>query len=68
MTTQLNGTTIEAFWASISFMLAVAVVQPIYVTTSDVLGRRIPLFVGLALFSIGAVVFALASNMKMAIA
>lgn len=68
MTTQLNGTTIEAFWASISFMLAVAVVQPIYVTVSDVLGRRAPLFAGLTLFSIGAVVFALATSMKMAIA
>jgi MFS family permease len=68
MTIQLNGTTIEAFWASISFMLAVAVVQPIYVTISDVLGRRMPLFAGLALFSTGAIVFALARNMKTAIA
>lgn len=68
MTVQLNGTTIEAFWASISFMLAVAVVQPIYVTISDVLGRRIPLFAGLALFSIGAVIFALAQDMRTAIA
>ncbi|OAG12788.1 MFS general substrate transporter [Paraphaeosphaeria sporulosa] len=68
MTVQLNGTTIEAFWASIAFMLAVAVVQPIYVTVSDVLGRRIPLFAGLALFSTGAVVFALAQNMRTAIA
>ncbi|KAF1970326.1 MFS general substrate transporter [Bimuria novae-zelandiae CBS 107.79] len=68
MTTQLNGTTLEAFWASISFMLAVAVVQPIYVTVSDVLGRRIPLFVGMTLFSIGAVVFALARDMNTVIA
>ncbi|KAJ4301864.1 hypothetical protein N0V90_003960 [Kalmusia sp. IMI 367209] len=68
MTTQLNGTTLEAFWASISFMLAVAVVQPIYVTVSDVLGRRIPLFTGLTLFSIGAVVFAMAGNMNTVIA
>ncbi|KAF9740733.1 hypothetical protein PMIN02_007835 [Paraphaeosphaeria minitans] len=68
MTVQLNGTTMEAFWVSISFMLAVVVVQPIYVTFSDVLGRRIPLFAGLVLFSTGAVVFALAQNMKTAIA
>ncbi|KAJ4354489.1 uncharacterized protein N0V89_006226 [Didymosphaeria variabile] len=67
MTIELKGTTIEAFWASISFMLAVAVVQPIYVTTSDVLGRRIPLFAGLTLFSIGAVAFALARTMKIVI-
>ncbi|KAF2814496.1 putative efflux pump antibiotic resistance protein [Mytilinidion resinicola] len=68
MTTQLGGTTLEAFWASISFMLAVTVVQPIYVTTSDVLGRRIPLFVALGFFFVGAIVFAVAENMATVIA
>lgn len=68
MTTQLGGTTLEAFWASIAFMLAVTVIQPIYVTTSDVLGRRIPLFAGLAFFFVGAIVFAVADNMATVIA
>jgi MFS family permease len=68
MTAQLGGTTLQAFWASIAFMLAVSVVQPIYVTTSDVLGRRIPLFVALALFFVGAIVFAVADNMATVIA
>jgi MFS family permease len=68
MTTQLGGTTLEAFWASISFMLAVSVVQPIYVTVSDVLGRRIPLFAAFALFFVGAIVFAVADKMATVIA
>ncbi|KAF1843630.1 MFS general substrate transporter, partial [Cucurbitaria berberidis CBS 394.84] len=68
MTTQLGGTTLEAFWASIAFMLAVSVVQPIYVTTSDVLGRRIPLFIALGFFFVGAIVFAVAQNMATVIA
>lgn len=63
MTKELKGTTLEAFWASISFMLAVVVVQPIYVTVSDVLGRRVALFAGMVLFSLGAVIFALARGM-----
>ncbi|KAL6708030.1 hypothetical protein ACN47E_003464 [Coniothyrium glycines] len=68
ITTELDGTTLEAFWASISFMLAVSIVQPLYVTTSDALGRRIPLFVALGLFFLGAIVFAVADNMATVIA
>lgn len=63
MTTQLGGTTLEAFWASIVFMLAVSVVQPIYVTVSDILGRRISLFAAFALFFVGSIVFAVANDM-----
>jgi hypothetical protein len=68
ITTQLNGTTLEAFWASISFMLTVSVSQPLYVTTSDILGRRIPLFVAFFFFGVGAIAFAVAPNMATVIA
>ncbi|KAF2686933.1 MFS general substrate transporter [Lentithecium fluviatile CBS 122367] len=64
----LGGTTLEASWASIAFILAVSVIQPIYVTISDVLGRRIPQFAALALFFVGAIVFAVANDMATAIA
>src|ERR1700761_4362108 len=46
----LGGTTLESFWASTCFMLAVSVVQPLYMSTSDVLGRKIPLYAAFFLF------------------
>jgi hypothetical protein len=60
----LGGTTLEAFWASVCFMLAVAVVQPVYTSVSDVFGRMIPLYIAFFLFSAGSIIFALAPNMS----
>ncbi|CAI6083860.1 unnamed protein product [Clonostachys chloroleuca] len=68
ITSQLNGTTFESFWAGIAFMLGVAVTQPIYVSLSDTLGRKPPLHVSMALFAVGAIVFAVAKNMATLIA
>ena len=68
MAARLKGTTLEAFWAQLGYQLPVAVVQPIYVTVSDIFGRRVSLFASLILFSIGAVVFAVAKNMGAVIA
>ncbi|KAI3011178.1 hypothetical protein CBS147346_1379 [Aspergillus niger] len=59
----LGGTTLESFWASTCFMLAVSVVQPLYLSSSDVLGRKIPLHTAYFLFVVGSLVFALAPNM-----
>lgn len=53
----------ESFWASISYLLAVAVTQPLYATLSDVLGRKPCLYASYAFFTIGSIVFALAHNM-----
>ncbi|KAJ5201678.1 uncharacterized protein N7498_006341 [Penicillium cinerascens] len=64
ITHDLGGTTLESFWASICFMLAVSVVQPLYMSTSDVLGRKIPLYTAFFLFAIGSVIFGLAPNMS----
>ncbi|KAF3025656.1 hypothetical protein E8E14_013566 [Neopestalotiopsis sp. 37M] len=63
ITSHLEGTTLECFWASISFILGVAITQPIYVSVSDVLGRKQPLYASMILFMIGAVVFATADSM-----
>ncbi|KAI0475940.1 MFS general substrate transporter [Xylariaceae sp. FL0804] len=60
---QLDSTTLESFWANISFMLGVAVTQPVYVSASDVLGRRPPLYASMLLFAAGAVAFATARTM-----
>lgn len=39
------------------------VTQPLYTTTSDIFGRKPPLYVGFFLFTAGSLVFALAQNM-----
>ncbi|KAI0165409.1 MFS general substrate transporter [Hypoxylon sp. FL1284] len=60
---ELHGTTLEAFWASISFVLAVVIVQPIYTSVSNVTGRIIPLYASFLLFILGSIVFASARDM-----
>ncbi|KAF1998112.1 MFS general substrate transporter [Amniculicola lignicola CBS 123094] len=61
---ELNGTTLEAFWASLSFLLAVAVFQPIYTTVSDVFGRTGPLYSTFVWFVAGSIILATANNMS----
>lgn len=67
ITEEVNGTTLEAFWANIAFLLLVTIVQPIYTTLSDVLGRKIPLYVAFFLFFVGSIVFALAPSLPVII-
>lgn len=68
ITSDLQGTTLESFWASVAFILGVAITQPIYVNVSDVLGRKQPLYASMVLFAVGSVVFATARNMSVLIA
>lgn len=65
---QLGGTTLESFWASIAYMLGVAVTQPLFASVSDVLGRKGPLYFSILLFAAGSIVFALAQDMTTIIA
>lgn len=58
----------ESFWASISFTLGVAITQPIYVSVSDVLGRKQPLYASIIFFTVGSIVFATAKRMDTLIA
>ncbi|RDW86611.1 MFS-type transporter sphD [Aspergillus mulundensis] len=67
ITADLAGTTLTAFWANISFTIAVVVIQPIYTSFSDIFGRKIPLYVAFALFAIGSIVFAVAHSMAVLI-
>ncbi|KAH8899581.1 MFS general substrate transporter [Thozetella sp. PMI_491] len=60
----LHATTLESFWASILFMLGVAVTQPIYASISDIIGRKLPLYGSMILFAIGSILFAVAKNMS----
>jgi hypothetical protein len=63
ITNELTGTTIQAFWASISFTLAVVIIQPIYTNVSNVMGRKICLYTAFVLFGIGSIVFAVSHSM-----
>lgn len=48
-------------------MLATVVAQPIYTSVSDVLGRKIALYTGFFLFTVGAIVFATSRSMSVLI-
>lgn len=63
-----NGTTLESFWASTSYILLVVVTQPLYTTFSEIFGRKRPLLVAYVFFFAGSLVFALANNMTAVIA
>ncbi|KAI4118676.1 MAG: hypothetical protein LQ345_001331 [Seirophora villosa] len=63
ITSDLHGTTLEAFWTNLSFICALVVTQPIYTNVSDVLGRKIPLNMAFFLFFVGSIVFAVANTM-----
>lgn len=55
--------TLTAFWANISFTVAVVVIQPIYTSFSHIFGRKIPLYAGFTVFGIGSIVFTVAHSM-----
>ncbi|PVH93499.1 MFS general substrate transporter [Periconia macrospinosa] len=67
ITQDLKGTTLEAFWASLSFLLAVAVFQPIYTSLSETFGRMGPLYSTFVWFVLGSIVFAVARSMPVLI-
>ncbi|ROW03613.1 hypothetical protein VPNG_07162 [Cytospora leucostoma] len=60
---EIGGTTLQSFWASLVFTLAVVVVQPIYTSVSNVMGRKMVLYAAFVLFAVGSIVFAVAPNM-----
>ncbi|KUI56348.1 hypothetical protein VP1G_03732 [Cytospora mali] len=64
---ELAGSTLEAFWANIAFMLVVTVVQPIYTSTSDIFGRKLPLYVAFFFFGLGSILFATAQSLAIVI-
>lgn len=54
-------------FASIAFTLAVAVSQPLYLSISDAVGRKAPLYVAMLLLTVGSIVFAVAQSIKVII-
>lgn len=64
---ELKGTTLQGFWASISFLLAVVIVQPLYTNVSNVIGRKMPLYTSYFFSIVGFVVFSLSKSMAVLI-
>ena len=60
---ELNGTSLESFWANISYNLCVVITQPLWASFSQVFGRKSPLYLSMVLFAVGSIVFALARHM-----
>ncbi|RGP71012.1 hypothetical protein FSPOR_3700 [Fusarium sporotrichioides] len=60
----LNGSSLESFWANLSYTLCGLVMQPVWASISDAFGRKPPLYACIGLFFIGSVVFAVAQDMK----
>ncbi|MCJ1284408.1 hypothetical protein MMC26_003740 [Xylographa opegraphella] len=58
----INGTAIEVFWAGTSFLLSSTVFQPILAMFSHISGRKPLVLVSLVLFTVGAIVAAVAQN------
>ncbi|KUI60137.1 hypothetical protein VP1G_07374 [Cytospora mali] len=63
ISSELGGTTLQAFWASLVLTLAVVVVQPIYTSVSNVMGRKVALHTAFVLFAVGSIVFAVSPTM-----
>ncbi|KAL9479519.1 hypothetical protein ACSS6W_004305 [Trichoderma asperelloides] len=64
----LNGTSLQSFWASLTYTLCGLTMQLVWVSISNAFGRKPPLYVSLGLFFIGSVIFGVARNMNTLIA
>lgn len=63
ITSHLHGSAIEGFWSGTSFLLTSTVLQPVYGSFSDIFGRKMMIYLSLVLFTVGAIVAALAQDM-----
>ncbi|KAI1324246.1 MFS general substrate transporter [Xylariaceae sp. FL0255] len=55
---QLNGTSLDGFWANLTYLLAVVITQPLYVSASDIIGRKPMLNTAYFFYFIGSIIFA----------
>ncbi|KAK2873575.1 hypothetical protein FQN49_002262 [Arthroderma sp. PD_2] len=61
---ELGGQSLQSFWANLSYTLCGLAMQPIWASISNAFGRKPPLYVCMALFFVGSIVFAVAKNMN----
>ncbi|KAF2663020.1 MFS general substrate transporter [Lophiostoma macrostomum CBS 122681] len=62
MAKALGGSALEAFWSGTSFLLTSTVFQPVLGSFSHIFGRKPLIYISLALFTVGAIVAAVANN------
>jgi MFS family permease len=65
ITHDLGGTSIEAFWAGTSFLLASTICQPVFTSLSHVFGRKSMIYAALSFFAVGSVLAAVAQDFKL---
>ncbi|PWY64729.1 putative MFS transporter [Aspergillus sclerotioniger CBS 115572] len=64
----LEGQSLESFWASMSYTLCGLVMQPVWASISNAFGRKPPFYVSMGFFFVGSIIFAIAKNMNTLIA
>jgi MFS family permease len=62
ISSSLNGSAIEAFWAGTSFLLTSAVFQPSWASFSHIIGRKPVLLASMGTFTAGTIIASLANN------
>ena len=55
-------TSLQSFWAGISFLLSAVVFQPVHTALSDILGRKLALYECIGFFLIGSAMVGWAPN------
>lgn len=60
----LQSSSVESFWVGTSFLLAQTVTIPPYGTTSEIFGRKGPILIATAIFTVGSVLCATAQNVR----
>lgn len=65
ITSELKGTSNQAFWSGTSFLLASTITQPLFGTFSEIFGRRLNLMIALAWFLVGSILCSQSINMEM---
>ena len=62
MAEDLHMTSLESFWAGISFLLSAVLFQPVHTALSDIFGRKIILYECILFFVVGSAVVGSAKN------
>lgn len=68
ITSDLGGTSNQAFWSGTAFLLACTITQPLFGTFSEIFGRRSNLMFALGWFLVGSIMCARSMNMSMFLA
>ncbi|KAF8213426.1 major facilitator superfamily domain-containing protein [Mycena galopus ATCC 62051] len=65
---ELNITQNEYSWVGIAYMLTQTAFQPLYGRISDLVGRKVVLYISMFIFSLGSLLCAVAQNINMLLA